>query len=368
MTWQAPSGPAYLGQPGGAFPGQPGAQFPGQPGFPYGPQAGSPFAGQPGSGFQPPFPPEVIQAAQAADLGMPTREYSKASKASNALAPGLGAARAGLAIGRYSLIGSVVFVLIIGVVLLLVVPFPYNVFSAGLTIVITLLATLPFLGVFGRLTKAFSPSGGSAGALRFWGCPGGLVYMQGRQISTLRWEHLAQVWRKPAMVNGVLTTIGYTVQPANAQPFEFSLLGGPYAGLMGAFGGAGSVSFSSGAGEISNYGGFTQISGYADLSAYAGLGDVIEEQMVKYQMPRAQAAYRSGNVVSFGQFAVHQQGLSDGTKTLAWNEIADIQVSGAAIQITKKPSSLVWFQLATSALPNVALLVALLNGIRSGQI
>jgi hypothetical protein len=299
---------------------------------------------------------------------MPTREYSKASNASNALAPGLGAARAGLAIGRYSLIGTVVFVVVLGVVLLFVVPFPYNIYSAGATIVITLLSVLPFLGMFGRLGKAFSPSGGSAGALRFWSCPGGLVYMQGRQISTLRWENLAQVWRKPAMVNGVLTTIGYAVQPANAQPFEFSLLGGPYAGLMNAFGGAGSVSFSSGAGEISNYGGFTQISGYADLSAYAGLGDLIEEQMVRVQMPRAQAAYRSGNVVPFGQFAVHQQGLSDGARTLAWNEIADIQVSGAAIQITKKPSSLVWFNLSTSSLPNVALLVALLNGIRGGQV
>ena len=140
MTWQAPSGPAYPGQPGGAYPGQPGAQLPGQPGFPYGPQPGSPFAGQPVNGFQPPFPPEVIQAAQAADLGMPTREYSKASKGAKRLNPGLGAARAVLAIGRYSLIGSVVFVLIIGVVLLLVVPFPYNVFSAGLTVAITLLA------------------------------------------------------------------------------------------------------------------------------------------------------------------------------------------------------------------------------------
>ena len=122
MAWQSPTGPSY--------PGQPGAQFPGQQGFPYGPQPGSPFAGQPVNGFQPPFPPEVIQAAQAADLGMPTRDYSKASKTPNAFVPGLGAARAGLAIGRYSLIGTGVFMLIIAVVLLFVVPFPYNVFSA----------------------------------------------------------------------------------------------------------------------------------------------------------------------------------------------------------------------------------------------
>ena len=174
---------------------------------------------------------------------MPTRDYSKASKTPNAFVPGLGAARAGLAIGRYSLIGTGVFMLIIAVVLLFVVPFPYNVFSAVGLLVITAVSTLPFLGsALAGLMKGFGLTGNSsAGALRFWGCPGGLVYMQGRQISTLRWDNLAQVWRKPAMVNGVLTTIGYAVQPANAQPFEFSLLGGPYAGLMSAFGGAGSV-------------------------------------------------------------------------------------------------------------------------------
>jgi hypothetical protein len=271
-----------------------------------------------------------------------------------------------MAIARWSIIGSIILVLAIGVVLLFVVPFPYNVISIGLTVVIGGLTMLPFLGMLGGLMKGFG--GGSSSDPRFWACPAGLVSMQGKQISTFRWEQLAQVWRKSAMVNGVLRTIGYTVQPANGQPFSFSLLGGSYAGLMNAFGGAGSVSISSGAGEISNNAGFTEISGYADLSSYTGLGDLLEEQMVKYQMPRAQAAYRSGTVVAFGPFAVHQQGLSDGMRTLAWNELADIQVSAAAIQITKKPSSLVWFHLAVSDIPNVALLVALLSGIRSGQI
>jgi hypothetical protein len=295
-------------------------------------------------------------------LGSPTREFSKGASSSSA--PGLASARFGLGfgliIGGLSLLGGVI-------VVVLVVPAPENLYIGGGILAITLLSILPFIGIFSRLTKGLFGGGGGSGALRFWACPNGLVYTQGRQISTLRWDDIAQVWRKSALVNGVLTTIGYAVQPANAQPFEFSMLGGPYAGLMNAFGGAGAVSISSGAGEISNYGGFTQISGYADLSNYAGLGDLIEEQMVARQLPRIRDAYRSGNVIAFGQFAVHQQGLSDGSRTLAWNELADIQVSAAAIQITKQPSSLVWFNLPVSSIPNVALLVALLNGIRRGQ-
>src|SRR5579871_35281 len=362
MAWQAPTGPSYPGQPGSAYPGQPGAQFPGQAGYPYPPRPGYPFPGQAGSGFQAPIPPEVRQAADAAGLGSPTREYSKGTSSSSA--PGLASARFGLGFGLIIGGASVLFAVVI---VLLVVPFPLNLYIGIGTLVIVALSILPFIGILGRLTKGLFGGGGSGG-LRFWGCPNGLVYMQGRQVSTLRWDDIAQVWRKSAMVNGVLTTIGYAVQPANAQPFEFSMLGGPYAGLMNAFGGAGSVSISSGRSEISNYGGFTQISGYADLSNYAGLGDLIEEQMVARQLPRVRDAYRSGSVISFGQFAVHQQGLSDGTRTLAWSELADMQDSAAAIQITKQPSSLVWFNLPVSSIPNVALLVALLNGIRRGQL
>jgi hypothetical protein len=98
-------------------------------------------------------------------------------------------------------------------------------------------------------------------------------------------------------------------------------------------------------------------------ASHQGPGELIEDQMVRQQLSRALASFRHGNVVSFGQFRIHPQGLSDGLKALTWNEIADIQVSPAAVQITKKPAGLVWFTLNASAIPNMALLVAVLNTI-----
>ncbi len=127
-------------------------------------------------------------------------------------------------------------------------------------------------------------------------------YARTRQVTIGIW-HLCLT-----LVNGVMTTVGYAVQPANAQPFEFSVLGGPYAGLMNAFGGAGAVSISSAGGEMSNYGGFTQISGYVDLSNYAGLGDLIEEQMVNRQLPRIRDAYWSGSVIAFASLRCISKG------------------------------------------------------------
>jgi hypothetical protein len=358
MTWQQP-GQQSSGQPGFGYASQPGQPFSGQPGYGYPPQAGFRYPGMGGPQAQAPIPPAVSQAAEATGLGAPTREYSKgaSSAGSNALASSLSISLIiGLGIGGLGLLAGLAAALIFA-------PFPFNLLTVGIIVV----CILPFLPMLIKLTRGVF-GGGGAGGLRFWGCPNGLVYQQSGQISTMRWEDVAQVWRTSAMVNGILSTTGYRVQLSNGQSFGFSMLGGPYAGLMNAFGGAGSMSISSGAGQMSNYGGFTEISGQVDLSAYAGLGDLIEEQMVSRQMPRALDAFRSGAVLSFGQFSVQRQGLSDGMRPLAWSEIADIQVSGAAIQITKKPSSLVWFNLSVAALPNVALLVALLTTIRGGQV
>ncbi len=74
--------------------------------------------------------------------------------------------------------------------------------------------------------------------------------------------------------------------------------------------------------------------------------------------------YRSGNAVNFGSFVLSQRGLSDGTRELAWSEIDQVQISVAAIQITKKPASMTWFNLSATILPNFSLLCASLNTIR----
>ena len=357
MSWQNQPGSQPSNQRGPQVVGQPESLFPQAVG-----QPGSPFPGQPRPQVQAPIPPAVYQAARVAGLGTPLQEYSKPSGSSGgASLPGMDVARyttgIGLAIGVLSAIGTIILIL-------LMVPPPMNWIIAISTLALMVVCTLPFIRMIGGIIGFLRPSGSSGGDLRFWSCADGLVSMQGEHIQTVRWSDIAQVWRKSALVNGILITIGYLVQPANGPQFSFSLLSGPYANLMNAFGGRGGVSISSGAGQMSSYGGFTEISGYTDLSAYRGLGELIEDQMVRQQLPHALESYQRGTVVSFGHFSIHPQGLSDGRKVLTWNEIAEIQVSPAAVQITKKPAGLVWFTLNASAIPNMALLVAVLNTIR----
>ncbi|GHO48428.1 DUF6585 family protein [Ktedonospora formicarum] len=325
-------------------------QYPGQVNNPF----TSPFGGT-----TPPaqIPPAVFQVAEAAGLGAPVREYNRGANTSNA---GRSALQIPLLMG---LIGGGIGLLVGIVVPLLVVPFPFNLVTAGVVLVVF----LPFAPMLIRLTRG-SFGGGGKHDFRAWACPGGLVYTQGGQFSALRWEDIAYVWRKAGILNGVPSILGYSVQPMNGPTFAFNLLTGPYAGLIDMVeNSSGSMSISSGAGEISSSGGFVQISGYASLNAYAGLGELIEEQLLQRRLPQFLESFQQGGSLPFGKVTIYPQGLSDGNKNLSWHEIASVQVSPLAILITKQPANLPWFNLSTSELPNAPLFVGLLNTLRARQ-
>lgn len=250
--------------------------------------------------------------------------------------------------------------LIVAGVVLFTVPSPFNLITVGILAV----SILPFVPMLLRLTRG--AGGGGNRTFVAWSCPEGLIYAQNKQISAVRWSEIKHVWRKVGMLNGMLCTLGYVVEPNNAPPFMFSMLNGAFADMvLNTTGGSMSVSF--GGGSISNNGGFIQISGQYSLTEYAGLGDLIEEQVIQQALPRMMEAYRAGNVLSFGSFVLRQQGMSDGMRELHWAEVDRTQISPAAIQITKKPTSMVWFNLSAATLPNFALLCAVLNTIQGGN-
>jgi hypothetical protein len=405
----------------------------------------------------PQVPPPILQAAEAAGLGAPLREYSNGTIPSQSAGPGTqygqnqgqesafaGFPYAGFG-SRYvqqgqqaappqenkpssslRTIGIAVGVLVVLLVLAAIwftVPFPFNLVVLFIVIVFLVIILITVL-IISRFTKGLfggNRAGGSFGGFgpgsglmmgafskmsgvdvegianrtfgtpgssgqpnifeqytnaatgqdspefRIWGCPNGLVYLQGQQVSAVRWQDIAEVWHKVAMANGILSVVGYRIQPVNAQPFTFYLLTGPYAHSLDAFEKGMISKISTRSGTISSYNGFMQITGMADLSAYSGLGNLIEEQMLAQRLPQLIESYQQGNAITFGQLHVQQQGLSDNEKSLDWHEIADLQLSAATIQITKKPANLLWFSLSAATIPNVALLIGLLNTIRSEQ-
>ena len=109
------------------------------------------------------------------------------------------------------------------------------------------------------------------------------------------------VFRKSALVNGAQAIIGYAVQPVDAPPFEFLILGGAFGSLASAGAGRPGMSIETGAGRVTNYGGIVQIEGLVDASAYAALGTLIEEHLVAHQLPLVRNLYQRGQAVAFGK-------------------------------------------------------------------
>jgi hypothetical protein len=248
--------------------------------------------------------------------------------------------------------------LLVGIIVpLIVAPFPFNLIAPGIVVVVL----LPFAWFFRGLFSA-----GRGGSLRFWGCPNGLVYMQGRRISAIRWEQLGLVFRRVAIVNGQMSIIGYSVQPIGAPPFEFSVLGGAFGNLASVGAGRSGLSISTSAGIVRNFGGVAYIQGAVDASAYVDLGALIEEHLVAHQLPLVRETYQRGQTVTFGQLLVHQRGLSDGVNVVTWDEYAQAAIhDSGTLQVFKKPGHQLAFQV--SGLPNVVVLMALLKEIRESQ-
>jgi len=183
-----------------------------------------------------------------------------------------------------------------------------------------------------------------------WLCPGGLIYRMDYQLYLVGWNDIKQIWRKTGMLNGTLTTLGYTVEPNSAPAFSFSMLNGPFA-------------------DVALHGNtHAWRNAWFSLTEYTGLGDLIEERVIQQILPRMIETYRAGGVLSFGSFVVRQQGVSDGARELAWADIDRIQISALALQITAKPAGASCFAFSAGELPNFALLCALLRAIQEGRV
>jgi len=332
---------------------QPGQQVPWLPGPAFPSPSAAPAAGP---GQAAPIPPQVLLSAERAGLGLPSKEYNRGAANSRFLTAigGVG----GL-IGFISLLLGVP--IIIGTLIILPVliaePLWTKMFMIGFGVVSLLL-----FAFFIRVQLRGTSMGG--GAFRAWACPNGLVYQQGRQIHALRWEQLGLVYRKMANVNGAERITGYAVQPINAPAFQFSALGGKLAGVASLA--RPGLRIRTNAGMVINRGGIVYMLGNVDTSAYEGLGELLEEHLVAHQLPLVRDLYQSGQTVAFGKLLIHQQGLSDGTNVMSWEDYHSVAVHDSGyILVYKKPEGTLAFKV--TGLPNVALLNAFVGEIRASQ-
>ena len=178
--------------------------------------------------------------------------------------------------------------------------------------------------------------------LRVYQFANGLVHAKGQQIATIRWDQIDAIWVKLMRqryyigIAGVLAsalassrrTQSITVRRVDGATFKFTNM----------------------------------------LRGHVQLMQSIEQAVMQAHMPRAVAAYQSGQVIPFGPFTVGRQGMGNGRETIPWHEVQSVDVKRGYLQVKRVGKTFNWANVDVSKIPNLLVFVSLVNGVRSGQI
>jgi hypothetical protein len=91
------------------------------------------------------------------------------------------------------------------------------------------------------------------------------------------------------------------------------------------------------------------------------LGDLAEREVGRRLLPRARATLQQGGAVDFGPLSVDQFGLHQGARTIAWHEVVGVCTGEGQLTVTKAGQWRNWCSIPVSTLPNMPVLVSLLQ-------
>jgi hypothetical protein len=153
----------------------------------------------------------------------------------------------------------------------------------------------------------------------------GLIETRGSVQDISRWEHIETVWVK-VVKSYSKTSYTYTVRRTDGKTFKFT----------------------------------------SYLQNVVQLGGIIQQELVRAQMPRVTQAYNAGNTISFGPVNVNMQGLNNGKELIPWDQINSIVVRNGVLNVEKDGRFLRWSSIKAQNVPNIALLQELVSYIARG--
>lgn len=90
------------------------------------------------------------------------------------------------------------------------------------------------------------------------------------------------------------------------------------------------------------------------LDSVTELGETIQEEVARLQLPGAIETCRAGGAVPFGPVRVSRQGISKGGQTLEWDDIAQVTLELGALVVRKKQGlGPWWLRVWMSRVPNL---------------
>ena len=153
----------------------------------------------------------------------------------------------------------------------------------------------------------------------------GFTRTQAGQTDIVRWEEVAEVWQNVIQsYRGSVrtnTTHIYTARLTDGRKFVFN----------------------------------------GQVDKIAGLGSALQQQCAAVMLPRAREAYQAGESVAFGPFNVSRAGLTKGKATLPWEQVKQVELRQGVLHIRKKDERRDWAFAMASKIPNLPVLMALVN-------
>jgi hypothetical protein len=101
-----------------------------------------------------------------------------------------------------------------------------------------------------------------------------------------------------------------------------------------------------------------EVGGIDDADVLAGY---VHQGTLEYLVPRAEADLAAGRPVTFGPLNATPPGLVCGADFLVWNEMASIEVIGGRLVVGRRGAEAAWFDGPTWVIPNVHLLLNLIE-------
>lgn len=99
------------------------------------------------------------------------------------------------------------------------------------------------------------------------------------------------------------------------------------------------------------------------IKSVSDLGEIIEQEVTRRQLPIALNIFHAGQTVSFSPLEVSRQGLNNGKTTLAWQDVKSVRVESGQILVKKQGKWLPWCSVNVSQIPNVFVFCSLVDAI-----
>lgn len=95
------------------------------------------------------------------------------------------------------------------------------------------------------------------------------------------------------------------------------------------------------------------------------LGDAVSRRVSAAKLPAAREALARGEHLQFGMLTISTGGVVERKGTVAWNQIRDVRMRNGVLDIYQAGRKLALTTLTVSSVPNLPLLLALLDELRS---